>query len=168
MRGRKTLTILIIAIGLLMSLTGCIGVRPIEEHDHGKIFAFDSKGNRKYDYVKTWCKSEECYNPSVYLFEREPSDTSYLEVIAEHIGTDGLIRGEYYTLTATVTLADYYFPKTHIRCEVRNDNTIVNFTVDFRDEFEDAVGLLQEGDEVTFRGRFYKIGCAWEDCELIK
>jgi hypothetical protein len=142
--------------------------KPTGKHEHGKIFSFQPKGSTAYDYVKPWCKSRECVYPGYSLFRGTPSDTSYLDVIGEHIDSDEIIGGEYYTVTATVTLADYDFARTRLGCKVQNDDIIVYFSVDFREEFEDAVGLLEEGDEVTFRGRFYDVGCGWEDCELIK
>lgn len=138
-----------------------------KEHEHGKIFAFGSENSTAWDYVKPWCKSGKCCYLGYSLFRGTPSDTSYLDVIREHIDSEKIVGGEYYTVTARITLADYDFTRTSLGCRLQNDDIIVDFSVEFREEFEEAVGLLDEGDEVTFRGRFYDEGCGFTDCELI-
>ena len=79
----------------------------------------------------------------------------------------GAFNDLYYTMTATVTWEDYDYHKTKIRCQVQSDNIIVSFWIEFREGFEAAVGLYDEGDEIRFRGRFYDEGCGFTDCELI-
>ena len=49
-----------------------------------------------------------------------------------------------------------------------NDNVIVGFSVQFRDEFEEEISLIKEGDEITFRGKLYEEGFGWTDCELVR
>ena len=88
-------------------------------------------------------------------------------MVKELIGSDEVIGGEYYTMTATLAIPDHDFDKTRIRCKIESGNIIVGFSVQFRDEFEEKVGLLSEGDEVTFRGRLYDDGFGWTECELI-
>lgn len=141
--------------------------KPKDEHKHVKIFSFQFQGSTASSYVKPWCKSGRCYNLGYTLFRGTPSDLSYLDVIKEHIGVDEIVGGEYYTVTAIISVADYNFQKTRISCKLQNEDIIVGFSVEFRDEFEDAVSLLDEGDEVTFRGRYYDEGCGFTDCELI-
>ena len=36
-----------------------------------------------------------------------------------------------------------------------------------REEFKELVKLVEKGEEITFRGRFYDGGCGFTDCELI-
>lgn len=138
-----------------------------EKHEHGKIFSFQPKGSTAPSNVKPFCESGECRNLGYTLFRGTPNDLSYLGAIEEHSDGSGMIGGEYYTVTATVVLADYDFTKTRVRCQVQSDNIIVNFSVEFRDGFEESVALVDEGDEITFRGRFYDEGCGFTDSELI-
>lgn len=137
-----------------------------EHEGKGEIFSFQSPGSTALGYVKPYC--ENCNHYFGYtLFQETPDDFSYLEVIREHSDGEDIVGGEYYTMTAIVTLGDYDSMKTRVRCKVRNENIIVEFSVEFREEFEDAVALLESGDEITFRGKFYDTGCGWTDCELI-
>ena len=50
----------------------------------------------------------------------------------------------------------------------------MNFNVEFREEFREAVELIDDGKTITFRGKFYEGGgrfhdgvCGFTDCELI-
>ena len=136
------------------------------EHEMGKIFAFQFQESTANSNITPFCK--KCNHYFGYsLFRGTPEDSSYLEVIKAHIGEDEIIGGEYYTVTAIVTLADYNADKARISCKVQNEDVIVGFSVEFKGEFEDALNLIQEGDEITFRGRFYDTGCGFTDCELI-
>ena len=137
------------------------------DREHGKIFSFQAQGSTALSNVRPWCKSGKCSYLGYSLFQGTPTDTSYLDVIRKYIDDDEIIGGEYYTVTAIVTCADYDFTRTRISCKVQTDDIIVGFSVDFQEEFEEVVGLLKEGDEVTFRGRFYDEGCGFTDCELI-
>lgn len=137
-----------------------------DEHEIGKMFSFQFEGSTAASYIKPFCE----HDGHVYIsttFRGTPDDLSYLDVVAEHSDGDEIVWGEYYTVTATVTLADYDFTKTRVRCQVQSDNIIVNFSVEFRDGFEESVALVDEGDEITFRGRFYDEGCGFTDSELI-
>ena len=78
--------------------------------------------------------------------------------------------GQYYTVTAIVTLADYSSnDKARVTCKVENEDYIVGFSVEFREEFKNTAGCesLEEGEKITFRGRFYDEGCGFTDCELV-
>ena len=55
-----------------------------------------------------------------------------------------------------------------LNCRVENENFVVLFTAEFREEFEEIVRSVEKGDEITFRGRFYDEGCEFTDCELIE
>ena len=136
-------------------------------HEHSKLFVFQPQGSTAASYVKPICESGEHYYLGYTLFDGTPDDLSYLEVVKTCCEAERIIGGEYYTITATVELADYDLAKTRIRCAVRSGNISVNFSVEFKDEYEESVGELREGDEVIFRGRFYDEGCGFTDCELI-
>ena len=144
-----------------------VNEKPADKHTYGKMFSFQFQGSTASSYVKPFCKQHpnEFYIGS--RFRGTPTDLSYLDAVAKYSDSDKIIWGEYYTMTATVTLADYDSQRTRINCKVQSDNIIVGFSVEFRGEFEEAVGLLTEGDEVVFRGRFYDEGCGFTDCELI-
>ena len=138
--------------------------------DHEAVenhFSFQPQKSTADSWSKLICRDCHQSMATYKSFRGTPNDTSYLEAIKVHGKASEILPGEYYTITATVTLADYNFDKTVIRCKVQSDNIIVNFSVEFRGEFEEAVGLLEEGDEVTFRGRFYDKGCGFTDSELI-
>lgn len=137
-----------------------------EEHKIGKRFVFQFQGSTAASYVKRFCEHPGHFYVAS-LFRGTPNDLSYLDVIAEYSDSDEIVWGEYYTMTATIVHGDYDYFKTRINCEVQSDDIIVYFSVEFRGEFEEAVGLLTEGDQVVFRGRFYDEGCGFTDCELI-
>ena len=136
------------------------------EHEMGKVFSFQFQGSTAASYIRPFC--ETCTNVFGYtVFRGTPNDSSYLDAIRRHSGEDEITGGEYYTITAIITLGDYDFNRTRIRCEVRHENIIVNFSVEFRGEYEESVGLFDEGDTITFRGRLYDEGFGFTDSELI-
>ena len=60
-----------------------------------------------------------------------------------------------------------------MKIRVKNKNTeiedfILFFNAEFREGYGEQVRLIQDGDTITFRGRFYDKGCGFTDCELIK
>lgn len=161
--------LLSIVSGCLLSVLAILIIftPPKCEHEEmGKIFSFQFQNSTAMSSIKPFC--ENCNNYFGYThFRGTPNDTSYLEVVKELIDSDEVIGGEYYTMTATLTVPDHEVDKTRIRCKIEKENIIVSFSVQFREEFEESVGLLQEGDEVTFRGKLYDEGFGWTDCELL-
>jgi hypothetical protein len=136
------------------------------EHEMGKQFSFQPQKSTAASHVKPYCKN--CNNSFGYtMFRGTPDDLSYLEAVRAHSDRDEIVGGEYYTVTAVVTLGDYQVTETRIRCKVESGNIIVGFSVKFREGFEESVALLEEGDEITFRGRLYDEGYGFTDCELI-
>lgn len=136
------------------------------EHEKGKIFSFQHQDSTATSYVKPYCENCNNYFRST-IFRGTPTDTSYLSAIEEYSDGDEIVGGEYYTVTATVAVADHDLTKVRIQCKVQKDNIIVVFSVEFQEEFAEAVGSLKEGDTVTFRGRYYDEGCGFTDAELI-
>lgn len=135
-------------------------------HEIFKTFSFQFQGSTASNYVKWTCKSCSVhYTPT--LFRGTPSDTSYLELIKKIAGEDEIIGGEYYTLTVVVAVRDFDRDKVRIQCKVRDESFLIGFSVEFREEFEDAVNKLVEGDEITFRGKLYEDGFGFTDSELI-
>ena len=129
-------------------------------------FVFASEDSSAYSYVKHFC--DVCDKSLGYgTFKGKPSNSSWIEVIKEHSDSDEIVGGEYYTMTATMTLGDYDFTKTRISCEVQSGNIIVHFSAEFKDEFEDAIKLVEKGESITFRGKFYDNGCGFTDCALL-
>ena len=140
------------------------------ENEHGKIFSFQPKGSTAMSYVKPYCEDISHTYLGYSVFRGTPDDLSYLEVIQEHSDGDTIVPGEYYTMSAEVSLKFYNpssSPKVGITCKVKSEKIIVSFHVEFKEEFREQVKLIQEGDIVTFRGRFYDEGCGFTDCELI-
>ena len=162
--------ITVIASCLIAVLLSLIVFSPgkCENEDLFDIFHFQHQGSTALSYVEKHC--ENCntdHGISRTTFRGNPTNISYLETLIEHSDGEEIIGGEYYTITAIVTLPDFDLNKTRIKCKVESANTIVLFSVEFKEGFEDSVGLLQEGDEITFRGRYYDVGCGFTDCELL-
>ena len=150
----------------LVAVVGIVSVTKCEHERVEKHFAFqfqDSTADSRLSWV-----CADCYQDIRRArFRGTPTDTSYLNVIAEHSDGNDIVGGEYYTMTVTVTLADHDSTKTRINCQVRNNDIVVGFSVEFKDGFEELVSSIQRGDEVTFRGKFYDVGCGFSDAELI-
>ena len=138
------------------------------EHDAMvKLFSFQFENSTAMSTIKPYCNDCNQYFGHTY-FRGNPNDTSYLEALRENSDSDEIVAGEYYTITAIVTFADYYTHEKRIRCEVQSGNIRVDFSVEFQGEYEEAVGLLKAGDEITFHGRYYDTGCGFTDSELIR
>lgn len=132
-----------------------------------KMFSFQFENSTAMSHSKTFCKNcNQSFGHST--FRDTPSDPSYLEAVKEYIVEDDIFAGEYYTMSATVALRDYDVDSTRIRCQVQRDDIVVNFSVEFREEFGELVSTIQVGEEITFRGRLYNDGFGWMDCELIE
>lgn len=158
-------------IGIIIVIVLLITLTP-PKCEHGKqvrIFSFTSYNSTASSYTKLYCSDCESDITRPTLFKGNPKDLSYLDAIKENSDGGEIVGGEYYTIKAIVTLADYNYGdgKARITCKVVNESAMVWFTVDFKEGFEDAVDLIKEGDEITFRGRYYDIGCGFTDCELI-
>lgn len=142
---------------------------PCEHEDMVMKYSFSDYDSTSLSYVKTFC--EKCNNYFGYtLFRGTPDDISYLEVIRASSDGNEIIGGDYYTVTATVQtrFVGYASESTWLNCKVESEDTIVGFSVEFQDEFRKQVSSIEEGDEITFRGRFYDEGCGFTDCELIE
>jgi hypothetical protein len=140
-----------------------------DECDHtnlDKRFLFQTEGSTAVSRIKPVCKNCNQYFEAA-IFRGTPNDLSYLEVVKEYISEDEIVGGGYHTMTASVAVLDYDFQRVRIRCKVTAADIEVNFSVEFREEFEESVALLQVGDEITFRGRLYDTGFGWTDCELL-
>lgn len=99
------------------------------------------------------------------LFQGELVDKSYLTAMQEHSDGSEIIPGEYCTVTARVPLG--FMGSGGLACEVENEDYLVRFKAVFRAECIEQVKLIEEGQEITFRGRFADRGCSFTDCELI-
>ena len=129
-------------------------------------YSFQFEGSTANSYYKTYCKN--CYDDlKTTIFRGTPEDTPYLDVISKHSDSAEIIGGQYYIMTATVTLGDFDFQNTRISCKVVDDDIEVYFSVEFFPEFEEQVSTIETGDIVTFYGRFYEEGCGFKDCKLI-
>ena len=170
---------IIVFIGMVIGiivLVKSINLPETCKHEHiGKIFIFPELDSTSQGYVKTYCVGcDTYYGDGEYMgyyggtkqfFRGTPSDTSFLEALSEYSDEKNIIAGEYYTITAIVTRTAYDYAKTRIRCKVEIEDVSAEFFVDFREE---VINLMQEGEEITFRGRFYDTGCGFTDCELIE
>ena len=137
--------------------------------DHNNIidvYSFQPEHSTAMGYVKTKC--DDCGKGFGYsLFRDNPTDEKYINVIGEHCKDKIFIEGEYDTVKATVTLADYDFDKTRLNCSVRQGDVEVYFPVTFKGEYEEQVSSIQKGDEITFYGKSALEGLSWIECELI-
>lgn len=142
---------------------------PCDHEAVGTRYMFASYNESQRSSVNEYCK--ECRDRTTYYstFEGTPKDTSYLNAIREHSDGSQILPGKYYTVTATAPLGYYgsLSEKLKLVCEVENDDFLVRFSAEFREEFMEQIELIEDGDTVTFRGRFYDEGCGFTDCELI-
>ena len=163
----KFLTSLLCSVILSILLMLTLGL--VLKCDHNNIievYSFEPEKSTAMNSIKTVC--EECGQSfSLSRGYGVPSDKKYLIFVGEHCVDKTFTNGEYDTIKATVTVIDYFTPITEIRCSVCQDGVKVYFSVDFKEECEEAVSLLQVGDEITFRGKSALKGLSWTDCELI-
>lgn len=139
------------------------------EHENTiKVYSFQFENSTAASSYKTSCVDCKNYPVNSTSFRGTPTDQSYLEAVKEHSDIIEVVPGEYYTVTAIVSIEDYDFHKTRINCKVENKDCIVGFSVEFREGFEELVSFLEKGDEITFRGKLYDTGFGFTDCELIK
>lgn len=140
-----------------------------DHEEMGSIFSFQFENSTAASYIKPYCKNCDTYfGYNSVRFRGTPNDLSYLDVIRQYVDRPDIEGGKYYTMTANVLLGDYDIYRTRIKCEVERDGIVVCFSVEFQEEFEERVSLLQKGDEITFRGRLYDEGFGWTDCELLE
>ena len=132
------------------------------------VFAFDERvGN---SYIRETCKHCESKTAQDYVFKGELVDKSYLEVLCVHSDGSEIINGEYYTVTASVPhgFVGYGSTDVWLNCRVEDECVILNFTAEFREEFRKNAEVIENGDEIVFRGRFFdEGGFGFTDCELI-
>ena len=156
------LLIIIIVIVITVSYDQC------EHEDTATMYTFAHYDSSQYSDVRPCCR--DCGKRFQYkLFKGELADQSYLGAIVEHSDGSEILKGEYYTVTAVAPIGYYGYgdERVMLTCEVENNEYIVRFTAEFREEFRGAVSSVEEGDTITFRGRFYDKGCGFTDCELI-
>ena len=157
---------IVILILISMCLVGCDTKC---DHDRTTYYSFASMDCVAYSDVQQRCRKCNLRLTAVSIFKGTPVDQSYLEAIKEHSDGVEIIPGEYYTVTATVPLGYYGYldDDLWLGCRVENEDFVVGFNVKFREEFAELVKSVEDGDEITFRGRFYDVGCGFTDCELI-
>ena len=157
---------------LVVMIVALVIVATPEKCEHADVvqrYVFAHDDSTQYSTVQPHCaKCGESLATHSY-FKGELVDKSYLQAIVEHSDRNEIVAGEYYTVTATVPLGFYGHTDDTVwlTCEVKNDNFIVRFHVEFREEFEELVKSVEKGDEITFRGRFGGKGCEFTDCELL-
>lgn len=155
------------AFFLVIVIAGIIGIMVQCDHvETVNCFSFQYENSTAWSYVQTRCK--ECSkNLKTTLFRGSPSDNSYLSIIKTYSDAGEIVGGQYYTITATVTLGDYDHPESRLHCKVESDDITVYFSVEFKEEFEALISTIEEGDVITFYGEFYEEGCGFKNCDLI-
>ena len=162
----KLATAISICFLVLFMLVIIVALGQCKHEETKTMYSFVSYRSPSYNYVRPVCK--KCGKLLSYTnFKGTPIDTSYLKVFENESKGNRIVPGEYYTVTAIVTGADYSIDSTRLGCKVENEDFIIHFSVNFREEFEEAVDPIEEDYEVTFRGRFYDTGCGFTDCELL-
>lgn len=139
------------------------------EHEEVTRFHFTTDTPVVRNSVCGYCKKCDTRLTSYSLFQGDLVDKSYRQAIVDHSDGSEMASGEYYTVTATVPLGFIGdgIGSIGLTCEVENEDFIVRFDAEFREEFKEAVMSIEEGEEITFRGRFYDNGCGFTDCELV-
>ena len=144
--------------------------KPCEHNDTVTRYVFSSEDCVAKSSAAEFCRDCDSRITGYSLFEGTLVDQSYLEAIKEHSDGSEIVPGEYYTVNATVPLGYYGYGSNSLwlTCEVENADYIIRFNVEFKEEYRELVESVEEGEEITFRGRFYDKGCEFTDCELIK
>ena len=168
-------SIFCLCIALIILFLVIFTPTPCEHNDVVKMYSFASQDSTAYSDVRDYCR--DCETRFQYhLIKGVLVDRSYLSAIQEHSDTGEILSGEYYTVTATVPLGFYGYgsDKLWLNCKVENEAFIVFFNVEFREDFRELVELIEEGQTITFRGKFYEGNgkfhdgvCGFTDCELI-
>lgn len=141
---------------------------PCEHDDMVTMYSFTAHDSTAHSSVRPYCR--DCGKKYRYsLFQGTLVDQSYLSALVENSDEFEIVPGEYYTVTVTVPMGFTAYGSDHLRlnCKVENEEFVVFFTAEFREEFTESVKLVKKGDTITFRGRFYDEGCGFTDCELI-
>ena len=163
----STISICILAVIAVMIV---FAPEPCEHEDMVEMYSFTSYNSTAQNSVRNYCRDcDERFQHQ--LFKGTLVDQSYLEVFEPQIDGGEIVPGEYYTITALVTRADYGFglyDTPNVCCKLENEEFIVYFDVEFKAELNDIVKSITEDDIITFRGRFYDTGCGFADCELIE
>lgn len=156
--------------GMFLSIILILLLGLVLKCDHNNIievYSFQPEKSTAVSSIKSKCA--DCGQSfSLTRFRDNPPNETYIDVIKEHCDDKTFIKGEYDTIKATVVYPDYDFDRTRINCSIRQDEVDVYFTVDFKSEYEEAVSLLQSGDEITFYGKSALKGVFWSECELVK
>ena len=163
------LTIFCVFLAIIVALVIVATPDKCEHEDMVTMYSFTSHNSTAHSNVRDYCRGCDT-RYQAYLFQGTPKDQSYLSAISENSYGGEIVPGEYYTVTATVPLGfvGYTSDNVWLNCRVENEEFIVGFTVEFREEFKEAVRLVENGDKITFRGRFYDEGCGFTDCKLIR
>ena len=169
-KGKKAVesfvTVWIVVIAMIVALLVVVSNDQCEHEDMVEMYHFAAYDSTAYSDVRPYCG--DCGTRFEYqLFKGTLVDQSYLSAIVEHSDGSEIVPGEYYTVTATVPMGFYATNGLWLNCKVENEDFVITFNVEFRDEFGRAVSRVEEGEEITFRGRFYDEGCGFTDCELI-
>ena len=162
-------SVAVIFLAVVVALT--IAFTPPKcEHEEVMKYEFASNNSTERSNASRYCTKCDKRISTYSLFKGELVDKSYLRAIVDHSDGSEIKPGEYYTVTAIVTQADYgygLYNTPNVCCKLENEDFIIYLDVEFREEFAEAVDLIIEGQEITFRGRFYDEGCGFTDCELI-
>lgn len=129
-------------------------------------FSFQPESSTAMSVMTVECKNCD-KRDKLIGFHGTPVDKSYIEAVKEHTDDKEFVSGEYDTIRARVIHPDYDPLETKIRCCIQQGEVIVNFSVEFKSEYEESVSSLRTGDEITFYGKSSTTGLSWTDCELI-
>ena len=132
--------------GILLLLLFGLG----EKCWHNEITTFSFPGNNAMmGVISTKCK--DCNKEYENIgFHGTPEDETYINAVKECVNDKEFISGEYDTIRAMVIHPDYDPQKTKIRCSIQQEKVIVNFSVEFKSEYEEYVSSLRTGDKITF------------------
>ena len=106
----KFLISIIISIisGLCLAIIGaiCLGVLLKCNHEEtGTLFSFQHENSTAYSHYQPYCKECKEHFAST-MFKGTPDNFSYLDALKGGLDNTEIIGGQYYTVTATVTLGD--------------------------------------------------------------
>lgn len=140
-----------------------------DHNEKQRRFHFVAENSSANSDMAVFCKVCGEQLTTYAQFKGTPDDKSYLSAFSGYIDSNEIIPGEYYTVTAAVR-GEFYgirIEEPRLACQEENDDYEVLFSVGFKEEYRDLISSVKEGEEITFRGKFYTEGCGFSDCDLI-
>lgn len=118
-----------------------------DHNEKQRRFHFVAENSSANSDMAVFCKVCGEQLTTYARFNGTPDDKSYLSAFSGYIDSNEIIPGEYYTVTAAVTI-DYYssgIEEPRLACKEENDDYEVLFSVGFKEEYRDLISSVKKG-----------------------